>query len=245
MTKRNRKKRFRWLRSLGRKLAIWCVPPIYNSYMWLVYHTSKKTYIEIPKLWEMTARGENVLGAVWHQDAIISPFCFRGHDILTMVSHSNLGDVLVEIFHKCHFIPVRGGSARGGREALIEIIEYINTHTGTICGFAVDGSRGPPRKAQMGLLLIAQATATPIYPVRSWAKRKFFAPTWDKTLIPLPFNHLVFILGEPIHVPAEAERAVLEYLRATLERRLNELVERTENFFATSAETVKAEVTKS
>lgn len=227
-----RKKRFIRLRAFGKQLAVWMLPAIYNSYMWMVYHTSKKTYIEVPKLWELTAQGENVLGAVWHQDAFISPFCHRGHDILTMVSRSNLGDVLTEIFRKCHFIPVRGGSSRGGKEALADIIEYLKTHRGVLCGIAVDGSRGPARKAQIGMVLIAQATGAPIYPMRSWAKRKLFAPTWDRTLIPLPFNHLVFILGEPIHVPPDANRTDLENFRQELERRLNELVRRSETFFA-------------
>ena len=244
MARRRKNKRFKWLSNLGRRLAIWLVPPLYNSYMWLVYYTSKKTYIEVPKLWEMIGRGENVLGAVWHQDAIISPFCFRGHDIVSMVSHGSLGDVLVEIFNKCHFISVRGGSARGGREALSEIIEYINTHRRVLCGFAVDGSRGPARKAQIGLLLIAQATGAPVYPMRSWAKRKLLAPTWDRTMIPLPFNRLVFILGEPIHVPADAERATLESLKAELERRLNVLVERAESFFKTGTDPVGTEPSK-
>ncbi len=231
MTGRKKKKKFRWLRDLGKRLAVWMVPPLYNSYMWLVYHTSKKTYIGVQKLWELTARGENVLGAVWHQDGFISPFCHRGHDILTMVSRSSLGNVLTEIFRKCHFIPVRGGSSGGGKEALAEIIEYINTHKGALCGIAVDGSRGPERKARIGILLIAQATGAPVYPMRSWAKRRLFAPTWDRTLIPLPFNRLVFILGEPITVPADADREALESLRAELERRLNQLVERSERFF--------------
>ena len=244
MARRARKKRFKWLRNLGKRLAVWVVPPLYNSYMWLVYHTSKKTYIEVPKLWRMIDRGENVLGAVWHQDAIISPFCFRGHDILTMVSHSSLGDVLMEIFRKCRFIAVRGGSSRGGKGALSEIIEYINTHKGVLCGFAVDGSRGPARKAQIGLLLISQATGTPVYPMRSWAKRKLFAPTWDRTLIPLPFNRLVFMLGDPIHVPAEADKNTLERLRAELEHRLDMLVEKSERFFKGASKTVGTESRK-
>jgi lysophospholipid acyltransferase (LPLAT)-like uncharacterized protein len=241
MAEAKRKKKFRRLRDIGKKLAILLIPPIYNSYMWVVYHTSKKTYIDVPKLWEMTARGENVLGAVWHQDGFISPFCHRGHDILTMVSYSSLGNVLTEIFRKCHFIPVRGGSARGGKEALAEIIEYINTHRGVICGIAVDGSRGPARKVRMGMLWIAQGTGAPIYPTRSWAKRKLFAPTWDKTLIPIPFNHLVFMLGEPMLVPSDADSSMLESLRTELERRLNELVERSERFFRGKTEDLEAD----
>lgn len=207
------------------------VPPLYNSYMWLVYNTSKKTFNNLTILWEMVDRGESVLGAVWHQDGFISPFCHRGHDILTMVSQSSLGDILTEIFRKCHFIPVRGGSTRGGKEALAEVINYINTHQGVLCGMAVDGSRGPARKAKIGTLLIAQATGSPIFPMRSWARRKVLAPTWDQTLIPLPLNHLVFFLGDPLIVPPEAGPEALEALRVELEQRLSDLADRSEAYF--------------
>jgi lysophospholipid acyltransferase (LPLAT)-like uncharacterized protein len=225
-------KKKKWMKTVGKRLVVLLVPPLYNSYMWFVYHTSRKTFNELPKLWEMTAEGKNVLGAVWHQDGFISPFCHRGHDILTMVSKSDLGDILTQIFWKCHFIPIRGGSSKGGKEALADIINYINTHKGILCGIAVDGSRGPARQAKIGMLLIAQATGAPIVPMRSWAKRKVFAPTWDRTLIPLPFNHLVFFLGEQLIVPPDSDPESLEKLRQELERRLNQLADRSEAFFS-------------
>jgi len=224
-----RKKKFRWLRNLGKWLAIRLVPPVYNSYMWLVCHTSKEVYSDLHKVWDASERGENTLWAVWHQDAVLGPFLGRGHDVITMVSKSDFGNVLTEIMRRCRFIPVRGGSGNYGREALAEIIEYINERKGVICGIAVDGSRGPARKAQIGIVLMSQATGAPIYPARLWAKRKLFAPTWDKTAFPLPFNRLVFVVGDPIHVSPDADRQALEGHRAELE--LNELVLRAENFF--------------
>jgi hypothetical protein len=199
--------------------------------MWVVYHTSRKTFHDVPTIWERVDRGENLLAAVWHQDAFISPFCHRGHDILAMVSQSSMGNILTEIFRKCHFIPVRGGSSKGGKEALAEVIEYLKTHTGIVCGMAVDGSRGPARRAKKGMLFIAQATGIPIYPMRSWARWKILAPSWDKMLIPLPFNHLAFFLGEPLVVPEEANADTVERLRQELERRLNELALQSESFF--------------
>ena len=100
-----------------------------------------------------------------------------------------------------------------------------------MCGIAVDGSRGPARRAKRGILHIAQATGAPIYPMRTWAKYRILAPTWDRTLIPLPFNHLIFFLDEPLFVPADLEPADLEHLRQNLERRLNGLAGKSENFF--------------
>jgi hypothetical protein len=231
------RKKYRWLKNIGNRCAVAIVPILYNSYMWVVYRTSRKTFHDVPALWERTDRGENLLAAVWHQDAFISPFCHRGHDILAMVSQSSMGNILSEILRKCHFIPVRGGSSKGGRGALAEVVEYLNTHTGVVCGMAVDGSRGPARRAKKGMLLIAQATGIPIYPMRSWAKWKILAPSWDKMLIPLPFNHLAFFLGEPLVVPEDVNADTVEQLRQELERRLNDLALQSEIFFPKSSVT--------
>lgn len=216
---------------MTRHFAILIVPALYRAYMWFVYHTSKKTEVRFSKLWEMTAHGENVLGAIWHQDAFISPYCHRGHNFHAMVSFSSWGNIATEILRKCGVTAIRGSNAKGGMEAISEIIEYMNSHTGVLCGITVDGSRGPAMKARKGIMFIARATGAPIYPARSWAKRRMHAPTWDRTMVPLPFNHLLFVLGEPIHVPPNAGTTMLEILTAELERRLNELVEYSADFF--------------
>jgi hypothetical protein len=233
MVASRRKKKLRRLRDFLKRVAPLVVPPIYNAYMWLVYHTSKKTYFKVPEVLAMADHGQNILCAVWHQDGFISPFCFKGYDIVTMVAESDLGNVLAQIMRKCHYIPIRGGSGRRGREALAEIVEYINSHTGVLCGIAVDGSRGPARKVQIGIALMAQETGAPIYPLRSWAKRRILAPSWDRMLIPLPFNHLIFAMGEPLRVPPDADREALNATCLDIERRLNGLVERNERFLST------------
>lgn len=220
-----------WARNLGKWLAIRIIPPLYNSYLWIVYYTSKKVHSDLQIIFDVVDRGESVIGTVWHQDAILGPFIGRGRDVVTMVSHSDLGNVLSEIMRRCHFIPVRGGSGDGGKEALADIIDYMNSHPGSICGMAVDGSRGPARKVQIGALLLSRETGAVIYPVRLYAKWKVFAPTWDKTLLPFPFNRLVFLVGEAIRVPGDADREELEGLRLELEDQLQELAERSEKFF--------------
>jgi len=138
-----RKKKFRRLRDAGKRLAVWLVPPVYKLYMWLVYHTSKEVHSDLPKIWDAAARGENVLVAGWHQNAVLGPFLGRGRDVVAMVSRGDLGNVGAEMIRKLHFIPVRGGSGNRGKEALAEMIEYINEREGVVSAMAVDGSRGP------------------------------------------------------------------------------------------------------
>lgn len=231
MTESRRKKKFRLLRDIGKRLAVWFVPPLFNTYIWIVYHTSKIAYSNLPRAWDAAERGDNVLGAVWHGDAMLGPFLGRGRKTITMVSRSDFGDVMAEILLRIHFVPVRGGSGNRGMEALTEMNEYISARKGVIAGIAVDGSRGPYHKAQIGIVLMAKATGAAIYPARFWSKRKLLMPTWDKMAFPLPFNQLFFAVADPIHVAPDADREALENHRAELERRLNELVERSENFF--------------
>jgi lysophospholipid acyltransferase (LPLAT)-like uncharacterized protein len=199
--------------------------------MWLVMRTSKQLHSDLPILWGALDRGEKVLGTVWHQDGFLGPLLGEGREVVVMVSRSDYGNVMAEVLRRLSYIPVRGGSGNRGMEALSEIIEYINTGKSVICGIAADGSRGPAQKAQIGTVLMAKATGVPIYPVRLWAKRKLVAPSWDRMTIPLPFNQLVFLVGDLIHVPPDADREALESYRAKLEDQLNKLVERSKNCF--------------
>ena len=50
--------------------------------------------------------------------------------------------------------------------------------------------------------------------------------SWDRFLVPRPFSRGLFVYGEPILVPREADEARLEAARREVERRLNEVTER-------------------
>lgn len=50
--------------------------------------------------------------------------------------------------------------------------------------------------------------------------------------MPYPFSRGVFICGEPIRVESGADNGRMEEARAGLEKALNELTARADNFFA-------------
>lgn len=53
-------------------------------------------------------------------------------------------------------------------------------------------------------------------------KKKLFR-SWDRFEVPLPFSQACFLWGEPISVPADADRAQLEAKRVEVETALNKL----------------------
>ena len=104
------------------------------------------------------------------------------------------------------------------------MLEYLHSHNGVIAGLSVDGPRGPAYRSKLGMLTLAREMGVPLFPLRVWARRRILFRSWDRTMLPLPFNHIVAWAGAPIVVPCETEDADLEPYRAELDRRLGELV---------------------
>ncbi len=217
--------------SLLLRAIVWIFPLLYKAYMHFVFLTSKRIFYNFNQLKKLNREGANILGAAWHQDAVFGPFAFRNNNVMTMVSKSDFGEVMAPIVRAIGYIPIRGGSSMGGGDALAEVIEYFRSENRLFCALAADGSRGPFRKAKKGIIVLAKECGAPIYPVRTGARWKILLRTWDRTLIPLPFNVLVYFCGEPVRVPGDATGEIIEAKRQELEDRLMELVRRSEEYF--------------
>lgn len=213
------------------RAIVWICPPIYNLYMHFVFLTSKRVFYNYDSILDLLTGDSGILGAMWHQDVMIAPYTFRNHNVVTMVSKSDFGEIMALIAKRMGFTPVRGGSSMAGAEALSEVIDYVRTHEKIFFGLTVDGSRGPRYKVKKGIIVIAKETGVPIYPVRAIAKRKAHLGTWDKTTFPFPFNEFAFFFGNPIPVPKDATMDEVDAKRQELEDELMRLVERGKTHF--------------
>ena len=206
------------------KLAIWLGPPLYKAYMAFVFWTSRVEQKGMDRLFAEADGGGISLGAAWHQDIFAGAYFMRARRPVTMVSRSADGEIAANVIRRCGYVPVRGSSSRGGKEALAEMLEYLRTHRGVTIGLVVDGPRGPARRSKMGIIVLAREAGVPLYPLRIWAQRHILLRSWDRTMIPLPFNRILAWAGEPIVVPPDVNEEAMEQHRAELERRMNDLV---------------------
>ena len=73
---------------------------------------------------------------------------------------------------------------------------------------------------------MARDAGIPVIPVRTWFSHAWQLPTWARTQLPwpLPVGHAHVASGEPLTVPADADKAMLDARRQELERRLNALI---------------------
>ena len=71
---------------------------------------------------------------------------------------------------------------------------------------------GPARVAGLGIITIARMSGCPIVPVAAATSRFTSFDTWSRMTLNLPYSKLVFVGGDPIHVPRDADEATLEAL---------------------------------
>jgi lysophospholipid acyltransferase (LPLAT)-like uncharacterized protein len=208
---RPRTRWFRWTVAAGGWLAAWLLRGLGAT--WRVQQIAVD---------EPLARGGTLIGAFWHRALFPAAWRFRDLGAVIPVSRSRDGDRIVAVLDRLGFGPSpRGSSSRGGAAALAGAIR--SAREGRSIGVLCDGPRGPARRCKPGVLAIARATGLPLHPVAVAAHPALRFPSWDRTILPLPFARVVFAAGDPIEVPPETTAEELEALRERLERELERL----------------------
>ena len=195
------------LRAALMSIGLHTVPYLYVAYMWLVYRTSRvETLGPHPHaLREMLGQG---IYALWHDEVFFVAYSFKDYRGHTLASEGDAGAIITRMLDLCGYTVFRGGSTtkkrRGNTVELVRaMIDHMREEPGVIYGITTDGSKGPVYRMKDGVVRIATGSGAPLGVQKTWCKRYFQLPTWDRTLVPLPFNHIVHVFSGPI-VPTEA-----------------------------------------
>lgn len=150
-----------------------------------------------------SGRTKGILIASFHENAAAGVLSHQGQPICQMISRSKDGEIVAFIGEKMGYMPIRGSSSRGSKEARDAMVAAVSS--GLIGAITVDGPRGPRRILKNGIVDVARKTGAPVIPTTCigssmWILRK----TWDQTRIPKPFSRVLVHYGDPITVPANA-----------------------------------------
>lgn len=162
--------------------------------------------------------GRRPIMAFWHGRVLTATYYFRRRGIVVMISENFDGEWIARIIESFGFRASRGSTSRGGQRALLQLKREMEK--GHASGFAVDGPRGPARKAQPGAVWLAKLTGSPVVPFHMEASRYWSLNSWDRTQIPKPFSTVALAVGSPVEVPREADEAMLEAKRIELDEAL-------------------------
>lgn len=174
----------------------------------------------------------NVLYVTWHQRLIPYIWYYRFKEVVVMASMSRDGELASRYVSAFGWISVRGSSKKRGREALLEMVPYVQK--GHPAALASDAPTGPAYISKIGIVALAQKSGRPIQAGMWSCDNHWTLRSWDRTIIPKPFSRIVLMYAEPIHVPEDASRHACEEARQRLDERLNTMMYQADRFFESS-----------
>jgi lysophospholipid acyltransferase (LPLAT)-like uncharacterized protein len=185
--------------------------------------------------------GKPFILTFWHEDVLIFMFemvrSFRTSPVVFMASPGRTGDLGTYLLNLYGADAVAGSGSLKGREAIERLTRRVRERPQSVYILA-DGSRGPNQELRWGSLHLARDTGLPIIAGRGWASHRVTLPwTWMRLALPLPWGRGVALTAEPLFVPADATKEDLRGCHAELQRRLDELVSVSANYFSEGKET--------
>lgn len=166
------------------------------------------------------AGGGKIVFSSWHQrffGGFYLPYLLNLR-IAIMISQSRDGDFVSDAVSKIGWRPVRGSSSRGGRKALMKLVEMMRRSP--LGGHIVDGPNGPPEIIKPGLISLAQQSGAAILPVYVSYEKPIIFKSWDRFMIPKPFSRVLVRMGAISRVPEELDAEGFERCRSDLEKEM-------------------------
>ncbi|SCY87983.1 lysophospholipid acyltransferase family protein [Microvirga guangxiensis] len=172
-----------------------------------------------------------VIAAMWHGQHFMIHFAKRPQDrAASLVSRSGDGEFNAIALRHLGIRAIRGSGARGrdirkkgGVQAMRGMLKALAD--GEMVVMTADIPK-ISRVCGQGIVTLAQMSGRPIVPVAVVTSRRVDFNSWDKASIGLPFGRGAMVLGEPVHVPRDADAQALETFRQQVERELDAIHER-------------------
>lgn len=202
------------------------------TYLRFVRFTST-LIVDPPHIYDRMGKDWPVIFTLWHGQLFLGPIMRYPKRTKTkfLVSRHRDGEMVSRIAQYCGLGVIRGSGSpakqvvnKGGAVSLREMLRALEE--GASIGITAD----VPKigfKVGAGVVMLARMSSRSIYPIAMISsRRKIMKKAWDRSFIPLPFGRLVFVVGEPVRVEADADEDLLEQKRRQVEKGLEKATER-------------------
>lgn len=160
--------------------------------------------------------------AFWHGRLLMMPAGWpAGHRMRVLISQHRDGEMIARAVEPFGIGTVRGSAAKAGRDkggvaALRLIVQALKQ--GDYIAVTPDGPRGPRMRASTGIIAAARLAKVPVVPATFAVRRRRVMNSWDRFIVPWPFNRGLYVWGEPMDVsdPAEPIEAAALRLEAAM-----------------------------
>lgn len=166
--------------------------------------------------------GQGGVICFWHGRLIANMFLwFDDYPLHQLSTAHRDGKIAGKTYARFGIVPVwlQSNSPMEATRKLVKLLK-----SGKFCSITPDGPKGPRQRMPAATLDLARMSGTPIIPVVSSGTRMKVLNTWDRMQVPLPFARGAALIGEPINIPRDADKAQLEDLRQRIEDTLNAML---------------------
>lgn len=170
----------------------------------------------------------------WHGEHFMIPFVVpsKAWRVAAMISRSRDGELNALVAEKLGAETIRASGGRNGQEVARRggVRGFVEVLRALAAGKAVMITADVPKTARVageGIIQIARRSGVPILPVAAvTSRRRRMLRSWDRAAFNMPFGRFVTVFAEPIHVPADADEAMIETKRLEVETALNRVMAR-------------------
>ena len=206
------------------RLALW--------YLKWVERTNK-IIVEPAEILETLTPQQPLIVGVWHGQHILLPALPIGLKASAMISKNFDGEVTARIVEHYGNRTIRASGGRtqkqtlkkGGMTGFLEMLNALGENDNVVQ--TADIPKGIARRAGLGIIMLGQKSGAPIVPLAiASSRRHIFQKAWDKAALNMPYGTTAIVVGELVHVPANADESTLEECREKLENELNHATKR-------------------
>jgi lysophospholipid acyltransferase (LPLAT)-like uncharacterized protein len=210
-------------------LKWWLVGWLGKGLVDLIFKTMRIRVVGLEKA-RAEIESRKFIFAFWHSRILMASYLFKGWGGVALVSKSKDGEIITQILQRQGQETIRGSTSRHGVRAMAKLIKALKEEIRP-GGMVPDGPRGPRFKVQPGIITLAQKTGYPIVPISYSAKRLKVFASWDRFILPHPFNEGCVIYGTPISVAGKLDADGRELHRMRLEEELNRITRTVDHYY--------------
>lgn len=203
--------------------AINIISRIAYWYIKFIKFTTKWDLRGVETFYENLEKYGSVIFIAWHGRApMIPPFWDKRKTLKALVSPHRDGQLIAAMLKKFGIGSIDGSSNENAKSAAVSIMKELKN--GTTIAIIPDGPRGPSMTMSLSPVYYAQKAGIPVLGVTyNIANSAIIEKSWDRMIIPKPFNKGICAVTEPFFIPKGATKEELEAYRLKIENTLNNM----------------------
>jgi len=192
-------------------------------YVRFVAFTTRWDRRDIDVFYKNLKEHKAVIFVAWHGRIAFAPYFWNKCSKLSaLVSPHRDGQLIAGLLKRFGIENISGSTNENPRAAAVKLLRELKNDNSI--AIIPDGPRGPSMTMSMSPIYYAKTTGKPIIGMTySIARSKILGKSWDRMLLPLPFQKGIVAVTKPFFIEKNTPKEKLEEYRLQIENEMNKL----------------------